>query len=354
MSEQHHIFYITPLKAGERLDKFLNVHLPDLTRTRLKALIESDQVLLGEAPHLKSSFCQEEGDEPCEDIALSADQIADVSMAACTQPSKKLKEMMVVSLTVPKVEEALPIPQKVDFEVVFEDADVIVINKPAGLVVHPGAGNHDGTLVNGLLYHCGDSLSGIGGVARPGIVHRLDKGTSGLMVVAKNDHAHQFLSNQFVDRTLKRTYFAICWGMPNPLEGTIKGNIARDPRHRQRMKVVGFGGKEAVTHYYTHEKLGHYCAFIECTLETGRTHQIRVHMTQKGNSLVGDPLYGRKPRGLAVALRDKIAELTLDGTRPILHAARLQFIHPTTKETLEFETELPQDFTEMYEYMKTV
>ncbi len=354
MSEQRHIFYITPQKAGERLDKFLNAHLPDLTRTRLKALIESHQVLLGEAPHLKVAFCQEEGEEPRDDTSLVDDQIADISMTVCTQPSKKLKEMMVVSLTVPEVVEALPAAQKIDFEVVFEDADVIVINKPAGLVVHPGAGNHDGTLVNGLLYHCGESLSGIGGVARPGIVHRLDKGTSGLMVVAKNDHAHHFLSNQFVDRTLKRTYFAICWGMPNPLEGTIIGNIARDPRHRQRMKVITYGGKEAITHYHVHEKLGHYCALIECTLETGRTHQIRVHMTQKGNSLVGDPLYGRKPRGLAVELRDKIAEITLEGNRPILHAARLQFIHPTTHETLKFETELPQDFADMYEYMKTV
>jgi len=354
MSEHHHIFYITPSQAGERLDKFLNAHLPNLTRTRLKALIESNQVLLGEAPHLKGLFCQAKEEEPIEDITLSLEQAADLPMIPCTQPSKKLKEMTVVSLTVPEVEEALPVPQKVNFEVIFEDDDVIVINKPAGLVVHPGAGNHDGTLVNGLLYHCGKSLSGIGGVARPGIVHRLDKGTSGLMVVAKNDHAHQFLSNQFAGRTLKRTYFAICWGVPNPLEGTVTGNIARDPRHRQRMKVVGFGGKEAVTHYYVHEKLGHYCALIECTLETGRTHQIRVHMTQKGNSLVGDPLYGRKPRGLLESLRAKIAELTLDGNRPILHAARLQFIHPTTKETLEFETELPKDFTEMYEYMKTV
>lgn len=353
MAEQHYIFYITPEKAGERLDKFLNAHLPDLTRTRIKALIESEQVAWGKAPHLQKVFSPE-GVDSLDDTVVSVEQLGGVALAPCTQPSKKLKEKWVVSLTVPEIVEALPRPQKIDFDVVFEDNDVIVIHKPAGLVVHPGAGNPDGTLVNGLLDHCGSSLSGIGGVARPGIVHRLDKGTSGLMVVAKNDHAHQFLSNQFVDRTLKRTYFAICWGVPNPLEGTIKGNISRDPRHRQRMKVVGYGGKEAITHYQVHEKLGPYCSLIECTLETGRTHQIRVHMTQKGHGLVGDPLYGRKPRGLAVSLREKIAALTVDGNRPMLHAAHLQFIHPTTTETLKFKVDLPQDFTEMYDYMKAL
>ncbi len=344
-----HTFHIPPEKAGERLDKFLSAHIPNLTRTRLKVLIESGQVQLGEAS--LPVFSDEEESEGTLDFLGN---LSEVVLTPCTQPSKKLRIGYVISLTVPEVSEALPVAQKIEFDVVFEDDHVIVINKPAGLVVHPGAGNHDGTLVNGLLYHCGDSLSGIGGVARPGIVHRLDKGTSGLMVVAKNDHAHHFLSNQFSDRTLKRTYFAICWGVPNPTEGKIEGNIGRDPRHRQRMKVLKYSGKEAITHYVLQEKLGLYCSLIECTLETGRTHQIRVHMTHKGNSLLGDPLYGRKPRGLEPSLKEKIAELTQGETRPVLHAAHLQFIHPVTEKLVKFETELPQDFTQLYEYLKTV
>ncbi len=349
-------FHITPEAAGERLDKFLTAHVPDLTRTRLKSLIEAKQVLLGEAP-LPIVKENEEANGEESDAPQSLEFLGDfdtLSLSVCTQASKKLKPGFIVSLTVPAVAEALPVAQQVDFEVVFEDDHVIVINKPAGLVVHPGAGNPDQTLVNGLLYHCGDSLSGIGGVARPGIVHRLDKGTSGLMVVAKNDHAHHFLSNQFSDRTLKRTYFAICWGVPGPIEGRIDGNIGRDPRHRQRMKVLKYSGKEAITNYALYEKLGNYCSLIECTLETGRTHQIRVHMTHKGNSLLGDPLYGRKTRGLEPSMKEKIAELTQGETRPALHAARLEFIHPVTEELVEFETELPQDFEEMYTYLKTV
>lgn len=356
LEHQNHTFHVTADLAGERLDKFLSQNLPGLTRTRIKALIESEDVLLGEAPlPIKEVSLDPAEDVESAEISLEFQgDIETVSLVPCTQPSKKTKVGHVISLTVPEIEEALPIAQKIDFKVVFEDDDVIVINKPAGLVVHPGAGNHTGTLVNGLLYHCGDSLSGIGGVARPGIVHRLDKGTSGLMVVAKNDHAHQFLSGQFVDRTLKRTYFALCWGVPNPFEGKITGNIGRDPRHRQRMKVVGYGGKEATTHYVLHERLGTYCSLIECNLETGRTHQIRVHMTSKGNNLVGDPLYGRKPRGLDTDLKAQISELTQGETRAMLHAGRLKFIHPISKELLEFEAALPEDFEKTYELLKSV
>ena len=308
--------------VGQRLDKLLVQKLPDLTRTRIKNLIDSGHVV--------------------------------INGSLCTQTSKKNPEGTEIEVQVPEIIEAEPLPQKVDFEVVFEDDDVIVINKPVGLVVHPGAGNQDGTLVNGLLYHCKDSLSGIGGVKRPGIVHRLDKGTSGLMVVAKNDTAHHFLSDQFIDRTLKRTYIAICWGVPNPLSGTITGNIGRDPRSRQKMKVVGHGGKEAITNYEMLERVGKYCSLVQCSLETGRTHQIRVHLTEKGNSIVGDPVYGRKPRGLAQDIRETVAKYTGDSNYPALHATELRFIHPKTEELLEFKRDAPQDFKDLLEYLGTI
>lgn len=333
---------------GERLDKFLGTQLPDLTRTRLKSLIENGNILMGYKPN-----AQPLGEDGA-DISFSFEgDINSIALTACTQPSKKVKSGDIIAVSVPEIIDANPEPEAIDLDVVFEDDDVIVINKQAGLVVHPGAGNGSGTLINGLLHHCGESLSGIGGVARPGIVHRLDKGTSGLMVVAKHDAAHQFLSNQFSDRSIKRTYFALCWGVPNPQEGKIEGNIGRDPRHRQRMKVVGHGGKEAITNYYLHERVGLYASLIECNLETGRTHQIRVHMTHKGHSLLGDSLYGRTPRGVDQDTKDAIKTYCDDGNRPMLHAGRLSFIHPTTHETLEFEAELPQDFEAMYTYLKS-
>lgn len=342
--------------------------VPALTRTRLKSLIEDGQVLMStrELPltdlNAVESPLDGEGEEA---LPLETDYDFDGSLAntdfnPLKQPSKKLKKGVCIGIYVPEIIDATPLPQDIEFGVVYEDDHLIVVNKPAGLVVHPGAGNPDGTLVNGLLHHCGDSLSGIGGVARPGIVHRLDKGTSGLMVVAKRDSAHQFLSSQFIDRsqenpdekTLKRTYFALTWGVANPPEGKVSGNIGRDPRHRQRMKILKFSGKEAITHYFTHEKVGLYASLIECTLETGRTHQIRVHMTSLGAGLVGDPLYGRKPRGLDTETKAKVHDLTGGEKRPMLHAGRLSFIHPESKEVMEFEADLPQDFADLYAYFK--
>jgi 23S rRNA pseudouridine1911/1915/1917 synthase len=320
MIEQYQ-FIIDETQQGKRLDHVLAALLVHLSRSRLKKLIEEQQ------------------------IHVNAQLVA---------PSTKLKLNDVVTVLIPESREADPLPQQVEFEVIYEDDDVIVINKPAGLVVHPGAGNPDLTLVNGLLAHCGDSLSGIGGVKRPGIVHRLDKGTSGLMVVAKHDQAHQYLSNQFADRTLKRTYRAICWGMPKTFEGTITGNIGRDPRHRQRMKVIEHGGKEAITHYEVLERLGNYASLVSCQLETGRTHQIRVHLATIGHSLIGDPLYGKRPRGLAPTIKDTLHALTQAGERPALHAEKLRFIHPRTEKLMKFSCDLPDDFITIQEYLTDV
>lgn len=313
-------------KTQARIDRFLSTHFDELSRSRIKALIEEGQIK--------------------------------VNGKLCT-PSTKLKEGDEIEVHIPQAQEASPQPEKIDLEILFEDEDLLVLNKPAGLVVHPGAGHSKSTLVNALLYHCGTSLSGIGGVKRPGIVHRLDKGTSGLMVVAKNDASHQGLSAQFEDRSLSRVYQAIIWGVINPLSGFIEGNIARDPKHRQRMHITAHGGKSAKTHYETLERLGHYASLVECRLETGRTHQIRVHLSSKHtgpyrHGLVMDPLYGKTPRGLALEIRKNLKELTQDGERLMLHAKTLKFIHPISGKKMSFKTDLPEDLDQVIEYLKTV
>jgi 23S rRNA pseudouridine1911/1915/1917 synthase len=233
--------------------------------------------------------------------------------------------------------------QSIPLEVVFEDAHLIVINKPPGMVVHPAAGNPDGTLVNALLHHCAGALSGIGGVARPGIVHRIDKDTSGLLVVAKSDAAHEGLAKQFADHSIARTYLAICAGHPRPAEGTIRGRIGRSDANRKKMAPLpdsATRGKHAVTHYRTVRPLRD-CALIECRLETGRTHQVRVHLASIGHALVGDPVYGRDPK----ALRPLLKELGFH--RQALHAASLGFVHPVTGRALVFQAELPADMAEL-------
>ena len=225
----------------------------------------------------------------------------------------------------------------------FEDAHLLVVNKPAGMVVHPAAGNADGTLVNALLHHCEGRLSGINGVARPGIVHRIDKDTSGLLVVAKSDAAHEGLATQFADHSIVRRYLAVCAGHPNPPAGTVRGRIGRSDRDRKRMAVLpdsATRGKHAVTHYETVRRLDH-AALIECRLETGRTHQVRVHCASIGHPLLGDPVYGRTPKHLRETLR------RLGFARQALHAARLGFIHPISGESLDFRAELPPDMREL-------
>lgn len=245
---------------------------------------------------------------------------------------------------------ALPPPQPLDLaaqaialDIVFEDEHLIVVNKPPGMVVHPAAGNRDGTLVNALLYHCRGGLSGINGVERPGIVHRIDKDTSGLLVVAKTDEAHEGLARQFADHSIHRRYLAVCAGHPHPPEGVIAGRIGRSERDRKKMAVLppdSKRGKLAVTHYSALRRLSH-CSVIECRLETGRTHQVRVHCASIGHPLLGDPVYGRTPAPLRALLR------RLEFDRQALHAAELGFIHPAMGETVEFRAELPRDMTEL-------
>jgi 23S rRNA pseudouridine1911/1915/1917 synthase len=304
------------LRAGDeraRLDKFLALALPDISRSRLKGLIESGQVRIG------------------------GETIA--------EPAYRVKPGAEVLLSVPPpTSEAAPEAQAIALDIRYEDDDLIVVDKPAGLVVHPAAGNPDRTLVNALVAHCGASLSGIGGVRRPGIVHRLDKDTSGLLVAAKNDAAHAGLSRMFAAHDLERAYLALAWGAPVPAEGLIEGAIGRNPRNRKKMAVVTRGGREARTHYRVREHLAGGCwSLIECRLETGRTHQIRVHLATRGHAVVGDPLYGGRRSGGRKALPAEAAEALKNWRRQALHAYRLAFRHPIGGDWIDLTSEPPAE-----------
>jgi 23S rRNA pseudouridine1911/1915/1917 synthase len=313
MTHSQHTVLITPEFAGERLDKALPQLLPDITRSRLQSLVELGHIALSGPT----------GNTVLRDGAL------------------KVKPGQIYTVVVPKVEEATLIAQKIDLDIIFEDAHFLVINKPAGMVVHPAPGNADMTLVNALLAHCGDTLSGIGGVARPGLVHRIDKDTTGLLVVAKHDSAYQNLSAQLAERSLKRTYNAVVWGVPVPAKGTVTGDIGRHPHHRQKMAIVQKNGKHAVTHYKLLENLE--CAsLVECELDTGRTHQIRVHMTHIKHPLVGDQTYGKPP-----AKKAGIPEAALCFPRQALHAAALRLKHPATGADMQFAAPLPDDMQQL-------
>lgn len=303
--EEHH---------GLRLDKALTALAPQFSRARLQALIEAGQVAHNGRP--------------------------------ATGASLKIKQGDVFTIDVPPPVEADPQPQDIALDIVYEDDDLLVINKSADMVVHPAAGNHDGTLVNALLAHCGDKLSGIGGVRRPGIVHRLDKETSGLMVVAKNDAAHHGLSDQLSSRKLKRVYQAVVWGSVTPTSGRIETQIARSKTNRKKMAVMEAGGKEAITDYTLLEGYGLVAALVECRLQTGRTHQIRVHMAHAGHWIVGDPVYGRPSAARFLKLNKvggKTAETLLHFPRQALHAAQLEFIHPIGKNKVSLKAPLPAD-----------
>lgn len=305
--------------SGARLDRFLAERIKALSRTRLKGLI-----LAG-------------------DVEVSGRTVRD--------PEYRVNAGEKIALHIPAAEPARPAAEHIPLRIIHEDSDVIVIDKPAGLVVHPAAGNRTGTLVNALIAHCGASLSGIGGEKRPGIVHRLDKDTSGLLVVAKNDRAHRSLSAQFADhgRTgeLARGYLAFVWGVPKPERGTIDAPVARDPRSRVKM-AVRKGGREAVTHYQVLRKYAGadgkpVAALIECELETGRTHQIRVHLASKGHPLLGDAVYGAGFQSKAALLPPKAQAALKALGRQALHAFRLAFSHPSTGKLLEFESKLPKE-----------
>lgn len=278
--------------------------------------------------------------------------LASVDGQPVSDPGAKVRPGAALALALPPPEEARPAAEAIALAVVHEDDDLIVIDKPAGMVVHPGPGNERGTLVNALLAHCTGSLSGIGGVKRPGIVHRLDKDTSGLMVVAKTDAAHRGLAAQFADHgrsgPLERAYLAIVWGAPNPERGRIDAALARSATNREKMAVVPADkGRRAVTHYRVLERFGPgpeaLASLLECRLETGRTHQIRVHLTHMGHPLLGDALYGTgfktKANGLAAAAREALRRLG----RQALHAAVLGFEHPHTGRAMRFESAPPED-----------
>lgn len=306
---------VEPEAARERLDRLLSQTINGLSRMRIKALIEAGQVRIGQTDNRRT----------------------------VTEASYRVKPGEVIVLQVPPAEEALPKPQAMDLEIVYEDEHLIVINKPAGLVVHPAPGNPDRTLVNALLAHCGDSLSGVGGVRRPGIVHRLDKDTSGLLVAAKHDAAHAGLSDLFARHDIQRRYRALVWGRPGQNKGRIEGNIGRDPRNRKKMAVVQRGGKAAVTHYVRIEGYGLTASLVECQLETGRTHQIRVHMASLGHPVLGDPQYSRARRGRVSELPDNLRHAIAAFKRQALHAVELGFRHPIDGRDLNFRSDLPND-----------
>jgi 23S rRNA pseudouridine1911/1915/1917 synthase len=294
-----------------RLDRALAAAVPTLSRERLKALIGSGAVI---GP----------------------------TGAPVRDPAVKAVPGATYEVAIPEPTPAHNLPQDIALEIVFEDGHLLVVDKPAGMVVHPAAGNADGTLVNALLHHCAGRLSGIGGVARPGIVHRIDKDTSGLLVVAKTDRAHEGLAAQFARHSLHRIYLAIVAGVPVPPAGKVDAPVARSAANRKKMAIVEGGrGKKAVTHYRTVRPLRD-AALVECRLETGRTHQVRVHMASIGHPLLGDPVYGR-PRP---AHREVLKKL--DFHRQALHAAELGFVHPVSKENLSFKSPLPSDIQELF------
>ena len=289
----------TAAQDGLRVDVFLAGCLPELTRSAVQRLLAEGGVTCGGAPVRKNA---------------------------------RTEAGAVYAVTLPEARPVETAAQDIPLDIVYEDGDVLVINKPKGLVVHPAAGHEDGTLVNALLYHCGDSLSGVGGERRPGIVQRIDRDTTGLLIVAKNDFAHRRLAAQLSDHTLRRTYECIVRGGFREDSGTVNAPIGRDPRDRKRMAVVP-GGRRAVTHW---EVIARYPGYthVRCRLETGRTHQIRVHMAYLGHPILGDTVYGAKKAVPGL-------------TGQCLHAVGLQFIHPRTKELVSLTCPLPEEFTAM-------
>jgi 23S rRNA pseudouridine1911/1915/1917 synthase len=306
--------------AGERLDRALAAARPELSRSRIKALIE-----LG---HLK----------------LSGGTIND--------PALRVKPGQIFILEIPPAVAAAPQGQAIDLNIVYEDDDLIVIDKPAGMVVHPAPGNPDNTLVNALIAHCGESLSGIGGERRPGIVHRIDKDTSGLIVAAKNDAAHKALSADFADHSIERAYLCLVWGVPSPSAGEITGNIGRHPVDRKRMAVVSRGGKPAITHYRVLKSFGLGASLVECRLKTGRTHQIRVHLAKIGHPLIGDPSYGKPTAARRGRLSPEARKAAEAFPRQALHATLLGFDHPRTGKHLSWTSESPADFRRLEQTLR--
>ena len=296
---------VSPEDAGVRIDKYLAEQLPDITRSYLQKLLKDGSVQMNGKP---------------------------------VKASTKTAAGALIALTIPEPEEPEILPEDIPLDILYEDSDVILINKPKDMVVHPAAGHYTGTLVNALMYHCRGDLSGINGVLRPGIVHRIDKDTTGVLIVCKNDRAHNALAEQLKEHSITRKYRAIVCGNLKEDEGTVDAPLGRHPQDRKKMAIVRSGGKRAVTHYRVLERFGNY-TYIECRLETGRTHQIRVHMASLGHPLLGDEIYGRAK-----------SPFKLEGQT--LHAMVLGFIHPTTGEYMEFEAPLPEYFEKLLEKLR--
>jgi 23S rRNA pseudouridine1911/1915/1917 synthase len=353
--------------AGQRLDKFLARQLPDISRARLQALIEGGAVVRRKPSPLGGEGLDEGTADSARAHPLPLTQPSppkrgegfppeQASHSPITSSTYKVRADETYTLTIPDIVALDLTPAtNITLDIVYEDADIIILNKPAGMTVHPAAGTHGDTLVHALIHHCGSSLSGIGGVARPGIVHRIDKETSGLLAVAKNDAAHAHLSAQLKERSLTRTYIAYVWSALTPREGSIDAPIARNPRDRKAMAVVA-GGKHAITHYETlasYHIPGNITALaskVLCELETGRTHQIRVHMNHAKCPLIGDPVYGLKTSQRLQRLKASGYLLTPEALsffenfrRQALHALGLRLIHPKTEEVMEFKIPLAPD-----------
>ena len=315
-------FLAKDLEKKIRLDKFLTENLKNLSRSQIKKIIVSKNIKINKKQIIASS--------------------------------EKIKENDLIEVNMPEIKTNYIKPKKINLDIIYEDEDIIVINKNSGLIVHPGAGNKDETLVNGLLYLYKNNLSNLNGEFRPGIVHRIDKDTSGIIVVAKNNHAHALLSEQFSKHTISRKYVALVWGVIRPLNGKISTLISRSKKNRQLMSVSDRSGKKAVTNYKTIKTFSSKeipkISLVECILETGRTHQIRVHLEYKGNPLVGDKKYGKKKTKFK-KINKKFNEILSSFSRQALHAKSLGFIHPTKKKFVNFDSRLPNDFKKMLDFL---
>ena len=317
-------FSVEEIGNNPRLDKFLAAKFNDITRTQIKKIIISRNL--------------------------------SINNKIVSSPSQKVRIGDKISFSISENKNEFIKPEKIKINIVYEDNDLIVLDKPSGIVVHPGAGNKSGTLVNGLVYHYNKNLSDLNGISRPGIVHRIDKETSGLIVVAKNNFSHAKLAKQFSDHTIKRKYLALIWGVLRPLRGKIITLISRSKKNRQLMAVSEISGKKAITNYKTLKVFANdeipKISLVECVLETGRTHQIRVHLSHKGNGLIGDKKYGKQKKMKFKKINKKVEEVLKSFNRQALHAQSLGFTHPSKNRQIEFGSKLPQDFKKILDILE--
>ena len=317
-------FSVEEIGNNPRLDKFLAAKFNDITRTQIKKIIISKNL--------------------------------SINNKIVSSPSQKVRIGDKISFSISENKNEYIKPEKIKIDIVYEDNDLIVLDKPSGIVVHPGAGNKSGTLVNGLVYHYNKNLSDLNGIYRPGIVHRIDKETSGLIVVAKNNFSHAKLAKQFSDHTIKRKYLALIWGVLRPLKGKIITLISRSKKNRQLMAVSEISGKKAITNYKTLKVFANdeipKISLVECVLETGRTHQIRVHLSHKGNGLIGDKKYGKQKKMKFKRINKKVEEVLKSFNRQALHAQSLGFTHPSKNRQIEFGSKLPQDFKKILDILE--